>query len=547
MSVKDGLDQTSKTILNVQYNTSYTYDEDGKLATITYPSGRVVSYVRDNMGRVTSIMTGGGLQVVAQNITRLPFGPIDSLNHGNGLSLSRTYNQDYWLSGQTVGTILNLGYTRNNIGNISAITDNLNALNSQSFGFDNLHRLTSATGNYGTLTYTYDAVGNRLTKTLGGLTDTYTYNTGTNQIAAITGQNPETFTHDANGNITARANTVLTYNQNQRLIRAVVGGAQQTDYVVNGMGRRAIKTTSTSVTVYHYDFKGKLIAETDDTGTLIKEYIWLGRRLMAAAESSGFYHVHNSHRLEPLKVSNSSGVVVWDATSQKPYGGTSVDEDPDNNQVNFKLNVRLPGQYYDAETGHHYNYFREYYPGVGRYLQADPIGLAGGLNLYAYAGSDPVNGTDLTGLTYTNLSDEPQVAVLESGQKVSVPPNSAIPSGIDGIMNPDGSFTKTMGKDWFGGLLEASAITTKNKTHICYGVVGWITYNVPPSTWPSTNIEPAKNVQAPSTVAEVIGSIVDAIGSVFDAIGDFFGGSDDVTDTPETDAEEHGDWGEMGD
>lgn len=58
----------------------------------------------------------------------------------------------------------------------------------------------------------------------------------------------------------------------------------------------------------------------------------------------------------------------------------------------------LPGQYFDAETGLHYNYFRNYDPSTGRYVESDPLGLAGGLNVYAYGNLNPINTTDPLGL-----------------------------------------------------------------------------------------------------------------------------------------------------
>ena len=63
----------------------------------------------------------------------------------------------------------------------------------------------------------------------------------------------------------------------------------------------------------------------------------------------------------------------------------------------FSFNLRFPGQYYDAETGLHYNYFRDYDPSVGRYVESDPIGLRGGLNTYAYV-NDPLTQLDPLGL-----------------------------------------------------------------------------------------------------------------------------------------------------
>jgi RHS repeat-associated protein len=66
--------------------------------------------------------------------------------------------------------------------------------------------------------------------------------------------------------------------------------------------------------------------------------------------------------------------------------------------VHVTVNLRFPGQYYDKEMGCHYNYFRYYCPGIGRYLTADPIGLWGGLNTYTYALNNPLYWTDPQGL-----------------------------------------------------------------------------------------------------------------------------------------------------
>ena len=79
-------------------------------------------------------------------------------------------------------------------------------------------------------------------------------------------------------------------------------------------------------------------------------------------------------------------------------GKAAVDEDPDGDGQSVSLNVRFPGQYYDSVTALHYNYFRTYDPSTGRYLESDPIGLAGGLNTYLYVNANPLRYSDPRGL-----------------------------------------------------------------------------------------------------------------------------------------------------
>jgi len=115
------------------------------------------------------------------------------------------------------------------------------------------------------------------------------------------------------------------------------------------------------------------------------------------ANSGVLYYVHNDPLGTPQALTDESGIVVW--TGQyDPFGKTTINEDPDGDETPVTFNVRLPGQYYDRETGLHYNYFRYYDPATGRYLTSDPIGLYGGPNTYAYVGGNPLKWTDRRGL-----------------------------------------------------------------------------------------------------------------------------------------------------
>jgi RHS repeat-associated protein len=106
--------------------------------------------------------------------------------------------------------------------------------------------------------------------------------------------------------------------------------------------------------------------------------------------------IHNDHLGTPQKMTDGSGTIVW-AADYKPFGEATITVSAITN------NLRFPGQYYDTETGLNYNYFRDYNPAIGRYVEADPIGIQKGKNhLYGYVNANPVTGIDALGLAGCN-------------------------------------------------------------------------------------------------------------------------------------------------
>ena len=100
----------------------------------------------------------------------------------------------------------------------------------------------------------------------------------------------------------------------------------------------------------------------------------------------------------PRLATNASQTVVWKLPPHEPFGTAQAQQDPDQDGIATDIPLRFAGQVFDADTGLHYNYFRDYDPWTGRYIQSDPIGLEGGLNTYGYVQGNPLRFVDPAGL-----------------------------------------------------------------------------------------------------------------------------------------------------
>jgi RHS repeat-associated protein len=113
--------------------------------------------------------------------------------------------------------------------------------------------------------------------------------------------------------------------------------------------------------------------------------------------STTVYNVSADQIATARVITRQDQTIVWRWDTAEAFGGTLPDQNP-NNQGTFVYNQRFPGQVFDAETGLFQNWNREYNARQGRYIQSDPIGLAGGINTFAYVGGDPLSIIDPRGL-----------------------------------------------------------------------------------------------------------------------------------------------------
>ncbi|MEW3676532.1 RHS repeat-associated core domain-containing protein, partial [Pseudomonas aeruginosa] len=394
---------------------TYRYDAANQLLEIGYPSGLAIGYPRNAGGQVASVTLAVGDKApstLVGQIAYLPFGPLQRLTWGNGIALSREYDQDYQLLRQKVGPWQS-DYRHDANGNIQQHRHSL--WGTLDYQYDPLDRLTEERGVQGGRSYAYDAVGNRTQRSdnpaSGGTASSqdYQYAPDSNRLTAIGAQ---AVTSDAAGNLTQdRAARKLAYDAQGRLQSVSLDGQQVAEYRYNALGQRIVKLTPESVTTYLYGPDGQLLgeAEHDGSGRKLRAqyYLWLDSLPLATIDADydaqgkvgnpTLLYLHGDHLDTPRLATDASGQIAWQWQSDAFGRGEAL------SQGSTQVNLRFPGQYYDAESGLHYNYFRDYDPETGRYVESDPIGLAGGLNTFSYVYGNPVNLIDPNGLAGTTV------------------------------------------------------------------------------------------------------------------------------------------------
>jgi RHS repeat-associated protein len=430
--------------------TYYTYTLANRIKTVQTPDSTLVTYARDTNGRVSGVqVTPKGSTTapptVVSNVAYLPFGPLTSYTLGNGQTVTRSYDASYRLT-DVVSPALTLHFALDAMGDITGIGNAPGASPAtESYHYDPLYRIKDATEASGTVleSYTYNLTGDRLTKTASDLdTGNYLYTSGTHQLSQV-----GTFArqNDLNGNTTQSivggSTYIFGYNGRNRLNSAQVNGVGVGFYTYNAFGQRIGKGPSTSQAFterYAYDENNGLIGEY---GTTNRDYIWLGNIPVAVIDNttsgsvttSVVNYVHADGLGTPRVVTNSAGTVIW----QWAYAGNPFGEQQPTSAGGYTLNLRYPGQYFDAETGTNYNLFRTYEPATGRYLQSDPIGLAGGISTYDYGLNNPLMYVDPMGLCPSD--DEPTgEKKIDPGPKwcpMPFPPNKPL-DPLPGANNP---------------------------------------------------------------------------------------------------------------
>ena len=366
----------------LSFVTEYGYDLAGNMTDITLPSGREISYTLNANGQVSAVAAdvAGSPVTLASSITYLPFGPLNGLTYGNTLAFSAGFDQDYNPTSRAVSSIFSDTYDTDQVGNITQ-------RGSVTFDYDALNRLDEEDDGSAT-TYTYDATHNRLTKVDGSTLST-TVPTTSNKISAV---GADSYSYDAAGNITDDGTREYVWDDAGRLKEVEISSATVGAYTYNASNQRAIKVASSVTTHYIYGAGGLLYGEYDSAGDMIREYIYLnGEPLTQINDGSPETptYLHTDNLGTPRYGTSAAGSQVW-AWDSDAFGNAAP-------SGSVTVNLRMAGQYHDAETGLLYNWNRYYNPEIGRYVSSDPIGLEGGINTFNYVEQNPLLYTDPTG------------------------------------------------------------------------------------------------------------------------------------------------------
>ena len=411
---------TANNLLSADHTTlgpkTYTYNDSGRAATITWPDTKSVSFAYNSEGLVTSLTYPDGLIVSYAYDSfcrrKLPaefrHGPRDDVSPHN-----EKKNQVTSMS-WSGGALITLQYDK--AGNL--LKESRSNGTVSSYLYDVNRKITTidhkvGTASFLTINNTYDAAGRRtfsidsqsLTPPLPAGAETISYDNA-NQLLSYGATG---FNNDADGNVTAIGSSyAASYDAENRPVTTTINGVTTT-YTFDGEGNpyRIVRNGVTHY--YHFDQGGRLLFISDLTGTMVSRFLYRGNRLVAQQAQNGlWYFYHFDTNGNTLAVTNSSGTVVAEYV-YSPHGLYTAMGTPPDNLFTFAGQFGVLGQKADIFLMTN----RLYLATTGRFLQRDPLGLTGGVNLYVYAGNNPVGYIDPQGtfeLEPGDIDEAPQTS-----------------------------------------------------------------------------------------------------------------------------------------
>jgi RHS repeat-associated protein len=437
----------TRPIAGISKSIGYTYYLGGGVKTLTYPSGRVVTYTPDTAAQFVSAVDNNGTNYITSALYN-PDGSLKSFLNGStpNLNSSFQYNPRLQLcrittltsgtsptsctDSQHIGNVMDRGYdfhlgngtsgSGTDNGNVMAITNYRDTSRSQGFTYDQLNRITAGwssanTGNYSWgENYAIDAWGNLQISPMGGKAH------GGNFAHSGTVQNqPAGLGYDAAGNLTNYSSAgQYVYDPENRLLSTA-----GMSYTYDGNGERVLKsqTVGGAAVKRYWSMGGNTFAEDDGSGNLTAEYIYFGSARIARIDlPANTVHYYLSDHLKSTSIVTSAAGTVEEESDYYPFGSEVPVTGSGTNHYKFT------GKERDSETGLDEFPARYYGSSLGRWITADPLPWIQwqqgkeddqkkfavfllnpqNFNMYAYVLNNPLNHTDPTGMNACGTKDD---------------------------------------------------------------------------------------------------------------------------------------------
>ncbi|HET9406396.1 MAG TPA: RHS repeat-associated core domain-containing protein [Candidatus Sulfotelmatobacter sp.] len=373
------------------YSNAYTYDAASNRKSLTGPDGSITTYGYDTLNRLNGLANSwaGSFGFGYDGLSRRT-----SLTRPNGVNTSYSYDSlSHLLSvlHQAGNTVLDgASYTYDAAGNRTSKTNDLNGVTSN-YGYDPLYQLTQVTqGAVTTESYSYDSVGNRMSSS--GVLN-YTYNASNELMSNSAGS----YTYDNNGNtLTDAQGRSYAWDFENRLMQAVVpqtgGGSNAVTFKYDPFGRRIQKNGPLGTTNYLYD-GADVSDEIDQNGNALAYYApgpETDESLSMLRSGATSYYLGDA--LDSTTSLSSSSGTLTNTYTYDSYGRTTASSGTVTNPYRFA------GREFDSETSIYYNRARYYDESTGRFLSEDPAKFGGGIDFYGYANNNPAIFVDPSGL-----------------------------------------------------------------------------------------------------------------------------------------------------
>jgi RHS repeat-associated protein len=365
----------------------YAYDANSNRTQLSLNSGTSATYQYDVLNRLTQLADAASLNTTfGYDVTN----KLTSRTLPNGVATAYQYDGLDRLTRLThskgANTLADFQYQFNAVGSITQIIDGAGTHN---YTYDTRDRLTAATHpNQTNESYMFDDVGNRTASQQGS---SYTYQTFNRLVAA----NGSSFGYDAKGNLTSKTDAsgswTYAWDYENRLKQASLSGGVSVTYIFDALGRRIQRTSSAGAsTKFVYD-GADAVRDLDGNGATIADYLngpGVDNKLRQSVAGTASYFLQD-HLGTTRAFADASG-----------NGTSNLSYDSFGNVTNASASTRYTytGREFDSDTGVMYYRARWYDSHTGRFISEDPIGLAGGINQFAYVGNNPPNAKDPSGL-----------------------------------------------------------------------------------------------------------------------------------------------------